>query len=254
MLPGISFLIFILIVIFLFRHFRKQPLLNADVNEVAIQAVLRKDVSFYQDLNTEEKIEFKQRLFQFLRTVTITGVNVEVENVDRAFIAAGAIIPIFRFKDWRYTNINEILLYPDTFSEEYKQVGKERQVLGMVGTGAMHRTMILSKPALRDGFLNSSDDRNTAIHEFVHLIDKSDGETDGLPDALLAHKYSLPWLRLISEKIQEIKKDSSDIDYYGTTNEAEFLAVAAEYFFEQPDKMEEKHPKLFEYLKRIFNQ
>ncbi len=122
----------------------------------------------------------------------------------------------------------------------------------MVGTGAMHRTMILSQPALHSGFLNSTDYRNTAIHEFVHLIDKTDGETDGIPDALLPYKYSVPWLRLIHEKIQDIRIDKSDIDPYGTTNEAEFLAVASEYFFEQPDRMEEKHPKLYAYLQKMF--
>jgi Mlc titration factor MtfA (ptsG expression regulator) len=74
------------------------------------------------------------------------------------------------------------LLYPDSFSKEFElQQEKERPVLGMVGDGAMQHVMILSQPALRQGFINNTDVHNTAIHEFVHLIDKTDGEIDGIP-------------------------------------------------------------------------
>ena len=36
--------------------------------------------------------------------------------------------------------------------------------------------MVLSKKALYLGFINNTDKKNTAIHEFVHLIDKKDGK------------------------------------------------------------------------------
>ncbi|RLE25810.1 MAG: hypothetical protein DRJ61_05385 [Acidobacteria bacterium] len=51
----------------------------------------------------------------------------------------------------------------------------------MVGTGALNRLMILSKPDLLAGFHNSTDKRNVGVHEFAHLVDKSDGTIDGLP-------------------------------------------------------------------------
>ncbi len=112
--------------------------------------------------------------------------------------------------------------------------------------------MLLSQQDLRTGFINHADKSNTAIHEFVHLIDKSDGSTDGIPEALLPHKYVLPFLKRIHEEIQQIQSGNSDINAYGATNEAEFLAVAAEYFFEQPEKMKEKHPELYSLLEQAF--
>ena len=36
------------------------------------------------------------------------------------------------------------------------------------------------------------------------------------------------------------------------TNEAEFFAVAAEYFFERPELLKSKHPGLYEVMGRIF--
>ena len=116
----------------------------------------------------------------------------------------------------------------------------------------MQNVMILSQQDLRNGFIDNSGKSNTAIHEFVHLFDKADGSTDGLPEALLPHKYALPWLQRIHQEIQQIKTGDSDINPYATTNEAEFFAVAAEYFFKQPGLMEKKHPALYEMLKQIF--
>ena len=114
--------------------------------------------------------------------------------------------------------------------------------------------MILSKYALREGFQNKTDKNNTAIHEFVHLIDKTDGDTDGIPEALLQHRYVLPWVNMIHKNIQDIMKEESDIDPYGASSQAEFFAVVSEYFFERPDLLQRKHPELYEMLEQIFRQ
>ena len=52
----------------------------------------------------------------------------------------------------------------------------------------------------------------------------------------------------------EIASGDSDIDRYALTNEAEFFAVASEYFFERPGVMERKHPELYAMLERVFQQ
>jgi len=114
--------------------------------------------------------------------------------------------------------------------------------------------MILSKPALKLGFANESDKKNTAIHEFVHLIDKTDGSIDGIPELLLEKQYTIPWIDLINKKIDEIYDNKSDINPYGGTNRAEFFSVVSEYFFERPKLLAKKHPKLYDLLEKIFNQ
>ncbi|MEO8583816.1 MAG: zinc-dependent peptidase [Flavitalea sp.] len=236
---------------FLFAVMKKKvPLKQPSIENE--KKILSQHVLFYQKLKDEEKSRFEAALQKFLTTVKITGVNATVEDIDRVFVAAAAIIPIFAFKDWEYRYIHEVLLYPDSFNNEYMLKGPGRNTLGMVGNGPMQYVMILSQHDLRNGFLNQSDKLNTGIHEFVHLVDKEDGYTDGLPESLIAHEYALPWLKRIHQEIQQIKKGKSDIDPYGATNEAEFFAVAAEYFFEQPHLMQQKHPQLFDMLKQIF--
>jgi hypothetical protein len=229
---------------------KKTALPQPDIN-IEIE-ILRQHVLFFQGLAEAEKTRFEESLRRFLQKVKITGVKTTVDDADRVFVAAAAIIPIFAFKGWEYRNIHEVLLYPGSFNEDYQLHGDGRDVLGMVGNGPMQNVMILSQQDLRNGFLNHQNKSNTAIHEFVHLVDKTDGDTDGYPRALLPHKYAVPWLKRIHQEIQLIQTGQSDINPYAATNEAEFLAVASEYFFKQPHLMQQNHPALYELLKQIF--
>ena len=242
--------VLIVLILFVFRPKRKSkeiiPLPDHYVH------LLTDNVSFYQQLDEEGKRNFEQRVQQFLSDVRITGVKTEVEDIDRVLIGASAIIPVYAFPEWEYANLHEVLLYPGTFNEEFRQEGAHRSVTGMVGTGALQNVMILSKDALRQGFNDNAGKSNTAIHEFVHLIDKTDGSIDGVPEILLKHQYVLPWLNMIQENMQAMRRGESDIDLYGLTNQAEFFAVIAEYFFERPDLLQQKHPDLYEMLERMF--
>jgi hypothetical protein len=220
------------------------------VNDV----ILENNIAFFRALNKQQKLQFENEVKEFLEYVQITGVNTTVDNLDKILVAASAVIPVFAFPQWKYINLEEVLLYGDTFNTQFETAGNNRTIQGMVGTGYMNGKMLLSKHALQEGFKNDSDKNNTAIHEFVHLIDMADGAADGLPEILLQKQYSLPWLDMLYKKTKEILAEKSDINPYGTTNEAEFFAVAAEYFFERPDLLEQKHPELYRLLQQIFKQ
>ena len=246
-------IIFILAILFAVKFLQKKKITVTDPVPPLLKKTLEEQVPFYQQLNESRQTEFEERAAHFLTQVKITGVKTIVEDIDRVLIAASAIIPIFNFPGWQYRNLHEVLLYPDSFDHEFEQQGEGRNILGMVGTGALNHVMILSQFELRQAFTNTTGKNNTAIHEFVHLLDKSDGEIDGLPEALLDKKYIRPWLQLMRQKIQEIYDDNSDINPYGATNEAEFFAVVSEYFFERPDLLKENHPELYALLLKIFD-
>lgn len=209
-------------------------------------------VKFYRQLDEAGKEAFEKRGEQFLTAVKITGVNAEVEDLDRVLIAAAAIIPVYSIPDWQYINLHEVLLYPGAFNETFEQHGSERNIVGMVGTGAMQHMMVLNKWQTRQGFINHNDTRNTAIHEFVHLVDKMDGTMDGVPEIILERKYTQQWRTLMETTIHQMKTYGSDIDLYGATSPVEFFAVISEYFFEQPALLHANHPALFEMLARIY--
>ncbi|GAB4028177.1 M90 family metallopeptidase [Spirosoma koreense] len=221
---------------------------------VSYPALLSEHVAYYRSLSDEKKKRFEERVRHFLNNTRIEGVGTTVDDLDKVLVASSAIIPIFGFDDWYYP-LTDVLLYEDRFNADYQTTGDDRNILGMVGEGgALQSTMVLSKPALHEGFANETSKGNTGIHEFVHLLDKVDGATDGLPELLLAKDHIRPWLQLIHKSIGEIKTNHSDINPYGMTNEAEFFAVVSEYFFKRPDLLHEKHPELFARLEEIFRQ
>ncbi|MBC7565828.1 MAG: zinc-dependent peptidase [Pedobacter sp.] len=216
--------------------------------------ILNREVLFYQNLDTVGKSRFMRLVIAFLEETRIEGVGTEITDLDRMLIASSAVIPIFGFPDWKYKNLSNIVLYPDTFNTDFQFEGESRNILGMVGSGFMNGQMLLSRLALLRGFSTTSGKENTAIHEFVHLLDKSDGATDGIPENLLPHQYATPWLKMMHKEMNAIEAGHSDINPYAITNEAEFLAVTTEYFFEKPEKFQKMHPELYEMLSRIFAQ
>ena len=214
--------------------------------------ILNQYVLFYKNLSTKEKILFEFKVQEFLANCDIVPVETTITDEDRVLVAASAVIPIFAFPNWRYTNVDEVLIYPDSFSLGFEKNGENRNILGMVGTGYMERKMILSQKALRLGFANESDKRNTAIHEFIHLIDKADGVVDGIPKVLLQRQYVIPWLDMMEKEAQRIAQGKSDINHYALTNRQEFFAVLGEYFFERPTLFKKNHPELFILMEEIF--
>jgi Mlc titration factor MtfA (ptsG expression regulator) len=239
----------IILILFVLRISRKKGTSQLPEN---YKGLLTDYVKFYRQLDEEGKEKFEKRVDHFLSAVKITGVNAVAEDLDRLLIAAGAIIPVYSIPDWQYINLHEVLLYPGAFNEDFDQGGSDRDIAGMVGTGALQNVMVITKWQLRQGFINSNDAHNTAIHEFVHLIDKMDGTLDGVPEIILERKYVQQWKQLMDATIMQMKSYGSDIDMYGATNHVEFFAVISEYFFEQPDLLKANHPELYEILEKIY--
>jgi len=245
----LSFGLIVLIILFVFRlSIVKDVVLLPD----NFRELLTDYVKFYRLLDEERKKKFEKRIEQFLSAVKITGVNAVVEDLDLLLIASGAIIPVFEISDWQYINLHEVLLYPGAFNEDFDQGGSDRPIAGMVGSGAMQHVMIITKWQLRQGFINGNSVHNTAIHEFVHLIDKMDGTLDGIPEIILERKYTERWKNLMDTTISQMKTYGSDIDPYGSVSPVEFYAVISEYYFEQPDLLKANHPDLYEMLVKIY--
>ncbi|MFV0484009.1 MAG: zinc-dependent peptidase [Bacteroidales bacterium] len=227
----------------------KKPAFSLSPEE---RVFLEGKVLFYSSLEDCDKDLFEYKVCEFLTNCKVTGIQTELTKYDKLLVACSAIIPVFRFNNWTYNNLDEVLIYPNAFDMQFQTSGEGRNVLGMVGTGTLSGKMILSQQALRAGFDIDNDKKNTALHEFVHLIDMADGEVDGIPSVLLDRSYALPWLSIINTCSAEIRADKSDINPYGAVNNQEFFAVVSEYFFERPELMKQKHPDLYELLVKVY--
>ena len=144
-----------LVYIVLTRKARRRIQILAEPFPGEWEAVLQRDVVFFRVLDEEEKNRFRKDIKLFLGEKRVTGIGMELDTTTRVLAAASAVIPIFGFPDWEWDQIEEILIYPSRFSQDF-QFGeiRDHRTLGMVGTGSMNRLMILSKPDLVQGFRN----------------------------------------------------------------------------------------------------
>jgi len=219
--------------------------------------ILLKEVDYYEQLPEDEKESFEKRVHLFLSEKKITGVDVEADKHTKVLVAASAVIPAFAFEEYNYPMIREVLLYSNTFNDSFLHPNREMKqdrISGMVGSGPLSQVVMLSKPDLISGFKSKKRHHNVGIHEFTHLLDKTDGVVDGIPEHLMDRKFITPWIDEMKKEIRKIKTGSSDISPYALTSDAEFLAVASEYFFVAPSEFKKKHPELLAYLQKIFQQ
>ncbi len=215
--------------------------------------VLQSQVAFYRALSDQEKERFRRLVQVFLAEVRITGIRTEVDDAVRVLVAASAVIPIFGFQDWEYRRLGEVLVYPDSFGENYQTAGNaDENILGMVGMKHLSGVMILSKPSLLEGFNNPVSQGNVGIHEFIHLVENEEVE-HGLPPEVPWQAVK-QWVQYVARELAHPPENHSYINGYAYTNEHEFLTVLAEYFFKSPDVLQERDPQLYAMLQEMFHQ
>ena len=253
-------LVAVVIFFLLWKRWRKKTELNKKLKQefpAAWRNFLSEKVIFYKTLNTPDKVVFEKRLQLFISTKIIQGVETDIDDNIRLMVAASAVIPTFAFSGYNYPYVHSVLIYPGTFDRKFQTHSlrdKQESIVGMVNNSFQDGTVIFSKPDLVKAFDGLPHKENVGIHEFVHLLDKDDGEIDGVPELIIQHNFVAPWLKEIKQEIKRIEKGSSDINPYALTSNAEFLAVVSEYFFDNPEKFHKRHPELYQFLSTIFNK
>lgn len=249
----ITILLIISAIIFLWP--RKKSLTVYQTFPEAWEKILKDKVPFYKGFTEEERKRFKKRVLEFLNQTRITGVETEIDDTIRLFVASSAIIPVFNFEEWEYFNLSEVLVY-NGLVETYQieETDRKNKILGQVRPFQTRHLLLLSKQSLEKAFENMNGKENVGFHEFAHLLDEADGTIDGVPKSFLPNELLQPWTHLMYKELEKMKKGKSDINPYGLTNHAEFFAVVCEYFFENPQKFKSSHPELFEILSRTFKK
>ena len=217
------------------------------------EQILRTHVAYFEALDEMGKVRFRQLVQIFLNEVRITGIRTEVNDTIRVLVAASAAIPIFGFHDWEYHRLREVLIYPDSFDDAYQSTGgPDAPILGMVGLHHLSGVMILSKPALLAGFAHESGNHNVGVHEFAHLFEKEASEY-GLPPEV-PWMVVRQWVRYVARELARPSQHGAHINAYAYTNEHEFFAVLAEYFFTSPELLKCRDPILYALLRDLFHQ
>lgn len=231
------------------RPFRRMRLAREEF-PAAWREVLLRDVRFYRGLDGAGRARFERDLRWFLDEHAIEGVDgVRVTGELRALIAEGAAVLLHGQPEWELPRGHTILVYPGSFDEEFRCAPRAPFDGQAHGQGPV----IVARDAVQVGWRNPPDACNVVLHEFAHLMDMKSGGPNGVP-RMLARAAVGEWIALIHAEMEKVNKGRSLLRPYAGENEAEFFAVAVEYFFGQPRLLRARHPELYGALARFFNQ
>ncbi|HTL16183.1 MAG TPA: M90 family metallopeptidase [Patescibacteria group bacterium] len=231
---------------------------------------LESNFPIYARLSDQDRGELQGHIQVFLAEKRFEGcAGLDLNEEMKICIAAQACLLLLHRDTDYYPRLRSILVYPSTyFAKTTRHLGAgvmaERHD-SRLGEAWDSGAVVLAWDAVHAGASDPGDGHNVVFHEFAHLLDFEDGWTDGAPllgaeDPWYRRKRRYKaWARVLGAVYEKLRIDvengeSSPIDEYGTTNPAEFFAVATESFFERALEMKQRYPDLYEELKQFYKQ
>lgn len=234
----------------LFRRWTLRRLLRRPLEKSQL-AVLHQHVAVYRQLPAE-----LQRRHERIVSVMTARCHWEgceglvVTDTMRTRIAGHAAVMLLGAEDYYFDSVTAILIFP----RDIHRVGQGHESPS-VGEAWANGGVVLAWPEVLS-ISGNRDGHNVVIHEFAHHLDGLDGEMGGsIP--FNNGEDQTRWERVAGEQFAQLVEDvrrgrPTLLDPYGATNEAEFFAVCSECFFEQPQRMSQAHPELFDLLRRFY--
>lgn len=227
------------------------------------RAMLDRNVALYPRLPEALKTELHGLIHIFLDENHFEGAGGLVLTEEICLtIAAQACILLLNRKTDVYPRLQSIVIYPHEFDVPTARAFSSGHYVNDTETrlGESWRTgaVVLAWDHVLQSSRDLHDGHNLVFHEFAHQLDQESGEADGAP-ALDRASHYLAWARVLSRDYEDLRRRvaqelPSFMDQYGATNEAEFFAVATEFFFEQPDLLRRQYPELYNELKSFYKQ
>jgi Mlc titration factor MtfA (ptsG expression regulator) len=191
-----------------------------------------------------------ERLQSFLDRVPFTGAHDFVVSDDmRVVVGAQACLITLGHDDYPFEALHGITLHADEFVVAETLEDEDTGVVtegyrALSGQAIESERIVLSWRDVEESLLRS-DGYNVVIHEFTHYLEQTHPGGDRSAHAALAQH--LDELRAAVDRGEQTL-----LDPYAAEDLTEFLAVAAEFFFERPSELLERHPVLYVVLRDSF--
>jgi MtfA peptidase len=201
----------------------------------------------YRRLSGWLQMAFEQDVQRFITTQRITGVKTTVDDALRLLVAASAVTLSVGWPRYKWSEVSEVLLYPDDFDRDYA-IGQRE----LAGIAHVWGTVILSVPSLWHSFTYYEERYHLGFHEFAHLLTYDRGLPMKVPIGLSPERIQL-WEHIEAQELTRIGTGDSIVDQYAL-QPSEFFPCAVEAFFQKPIALRERHPRLYGFLSRYFRQ
>jgi len=229
-------------------------------------AIIGRNVAYDNLLDDSERARLRDFVQVFLREKSFEGCGgLELDDEIRVTIAAQAGILLLGREHEYYRNVQSILVYPSTVITPDRPLGSfeisdapRPKGVPILGEAQLRGPVILVWDAVVKGARHPEQGHDVVYHEFAHKLDMLDGAADGTPP-LATREEMARWVEVCEKEFLELQSRvkrgrKTFLNEYGATNEAEFFAVATEFFFDRPGAMQKHEPALYDLLREFYGQ
>lgn len=224
---------------------------------------LEKNVAHYRHLTREEQARLQDSSRIFIAEKFWEGCGGLVMTPEiQVTIAAQACLLVLNLEHNYFDRVKTILVYPRGYRASRTAAGPGGVMVegdsALLGEAHYRGPVILSWSDVLEEGRHPTDGHNLVYHEFAHQLDMLDGSINGTPPLGSPAQYQR-WKEVMTAEYHRLIQASEQgratlLDQYGTTDEAEFFAVATECFFDCPQQMARRHPALYELLRDYYHQ
>jgi MtfA peptidase len=223
--------------------------------------LLERRLLFFAKMDSSTRLQLQNLIKEFLQDKRFVGcAGQKITDEIRLVVAAQACLLLLNRETSMYSDLQSILVYPETFlvrresSDELGLVSEELEALE--GESWSQGKVVLAWDSVSHSVADFSDGHNVVLHEFAHQLDSESGLTNGAPLLGSRNAYK-SWSRAFAAEFAELQQRAdadlpSLIDYYGASNPAEFFAVVTELFFERPHEMQQIHSELYREMQNFY--
>ena len=177
-------------------------------------------------------------------------------------IAAQACVPVLKLGLNYYSGFVQVSVYPSAFwveRDERDETGviHHKKVL-LSGESWSRGPVILSWQDIERDMRHDNDGHNVIIHEFAHKIDMLNRGANGMPP-MASSSSTEEWHDVFEHAYHHLQRriehhHKTCINAYGGTSPTEFFAVVSEYFFTDPQQLNECYHAVYQELQLFYRQ
>jgi MtfA peptidase len=233
----------------IFNWLRRAPVRRPEAFPDEWASFLWEHSAHYRRLPGRLQTAFESDVQQFVAKRRITGVKTTIDDSLRLLVAASAATLSVGWPGYKWSEVSEVLLYPDNFDRDYA-IGRPE----LAGIANVWGTIILSVPSLRQSFADDEASYHVGLHEFAHLLTFERGQPIEVPVGLRSAQIRV-WEAIQADERTRLAAPVSEsiVDPYAL-QPSEFFPCAVEVFFQRPLELRRRHRRLYRFLSRYFRQ
>lgn len=245
------------------RNYRRQRILRLHAIDDALWQRITGELEMLRGLATNELTRLRELATLFVHQKRFFGTHgLVVDDYMKVAIAAQAALPIMNLGIEYYSGWYTVILYPETFvarHEYHDEIGVVHEGFGELdGESVEGGPVVLSWAEAAPGSHALGDGASVVVHEFAHKLDYLTGTTNGLPP-LHAGMSLAAWANALSAAYAAFVEmadtiDEPPFDDYAAEDPGEFFAVMSEYFFEDPQRLNDVFPAVYEQFRLFYRQ